>query len=82
MNWPVCIKSGVDERLGFIEVVADVAANGGGDDFNTAWNIMVGGASTLADVTSIGLHNSIYWVQLIQFFIGNISLISFIKDGQ
>lgn len=29
MNGPVCIKSGVDERLGFIEVVAGVAANGG-----------------------------------------------------
>jgi len=30
---------------------------------NDLWNITMGGAGTLADVTSNGLHNSIYWVQ-------------------
>ena len=30
---------------------------------NDLWNITMGGAGTLADVTSDGIHNSIYWVQ-------------------
>ena len=42
------------------------ATNGGGGRHSTPgdlWNIFMGGAGTLADVTSNGFHNSIYWVQ-------------------
>lgn len=35
----------------------------GGNNFNTAWNILMGGAGTISDVVSNGFHNSIYWVQ-------------------
>ncbi len=41
-------------------------ASGGRDRHITAndlWSFFMGGAGTLADVTSNGLHNSIYWVQ-------------------
>jgi len=41
-------------------------AQGSGDRHSNAddlWNITMGGAGTLADVRSNGMHNSIYWVQ-------------------
>jgi hypothetical protein len=40
-----------------------IASSGVIGDFNTTWNIVMGGAGTLTGVTSNGMHNSIYWVQ-------------------
>jgi RHS repeat-associated protein len=53
---------------GFDALIALLAnySSGQGGRHSTAsdlWNITMGGAGTLADVKSNGMHNSIYWVQ-------------------